>query len=64
MTSELKDRAIPATPAETGSVGTFEVETPRAEVPAAEPLGPDHVRSHSMRCYWDFAECRWRCSRD
>ena len=24
----------------------------------------DHVRSHSMKCYWDFVECRWQCSRD
>lgn len=59
MTSELQERTSPATPVGTGSVGTLPVETPRAEA-----LRPDHVRSHSMRCYWDFVECRWRCSRD
>jgi hypothetical protein len=41
--------------------------------PLAEPVVPqqretvevvDHVRSHSMRCYWDFVECRWQCPRD
>jgi hypothetical protein len=64
MTSELKDRTIPAAPVEAGSVGMLQDETPSVEVPAAEPFAPDHVRSHSMRCYWDFAECRWRCSRD
>jgi hypothetical protein len=24
----------------------------------------DHVRMHGPRCYWDFRECRWECSRD
>jgi hypothetical protein len=62
MTSELKERTTPATPVGAGSVGTLPVET--AEAPAAEGLRPDHVRSHSMRCYWDFVECRWRCNRD
>jgi hypothetical protein len=64
MTSELKERTSPATPVETGPVGTLQAETPRVEEPAAEALAPDHVRSHSMRCYWDFVECRWRCSGD
>jgi len=21
----------------------------------------DHVTSHSIKCYWDFVECRWQC---
>jgi hypothetical protein len=54
MTSELIVRSTPAAP----------VETEPVEAPAAEPLRPDHVRSHSMRCYWDFVDCRWRCARD
>jgi len=63
MTSELKERTSPATPVGTGSVGAMPVET-TTEAPPAEGLRPDHVRSHSMRCYWDFVECRWRCSAD
>jgi hypothetical protein len=23
----------------------------------------DHVRSHDVKCYWDFVECRWECPR-
>ena len=65
MTSELTERTSPATPVGTGSVGALPVETTTAaEAPDAEGLRPDHVGSHSMRCYWDFVECRWRCSRD
>jgi hypothetical protein len=30
--------------------------------PAPAPSVVDHVRSHSMKCYWDFVECRWQCS--
>jgi cyclopropane fatty-acyl-phospholipid synthase-like methyltransferase len=22
----------------------------------------DHVTSHSIKCYWDFVDCRWQCS--
>jgi hypothetical protein len=22
----------------------------------------DHVHAHSVKCYWDFMECRWQCS--
>jgi hypothetical protein len=29
---------------------------------AASPTVLDHVQSHSRRCYWDVAECRWQCS--
>jgi hypothetical protein len=36
-----------------------------------EPVGApapravvDHIAAHSMKCYWDFTECRWQCSRD
>jgi hypothetical protein len=29
--------------------------------PETEPP-PDHVRRHPRTCYWDVAECRWRCS--
>jgi hypothetical protein len=32
---------------------------PRLTTPP-EPV--DHVRAHSVRCYWDHVECRWRCS--
>jgi hypothetical protein len=31
-------------------------------VAAAAPTVLDHVQSHSMKCYWDFVECRWQCS--
>jgi hypothetical protein len=37
----------------TGPVPVAPVEPPRAVA--------DHVRSHSMGCYWDFVECRWQC---
>jgi len=23
----------------------------------------DHVRTHGPRCFWDFRDCRWDCSR-
>ena len=64
MTSELKEKTSPAVPVETAAVRELPVETPTAEAAAAGSLRPDHVRSHSMRCYWDFVECRWRCSGD
>ena len=66
MTSELKVRTTPATSVETGPVGALTVETlmVEVEVPAAGRLRPDHVRSHSTHCYWDFVDCRWRCSRE
>jgi hypothetical protein len=43
---------------------------PAAVEPAVEPAadpGPakpviDHVHAHSVKCYWDFMECRWQCS--
>ena len=36
--------------------------------PAAVPDVPaevrvDHVRTHGPRCFWDFRDCRWDCSR-
>ena len=42
------------------------------EVLTVEPVGQegaalarlDHVTSHSIKCYWDFREARWECSRD
>lgn len=24
----------------------------------------DHITAHSLKCYWDFIECRWQCSRE
>jgi len=36
--------------------------------PVAQKEAPlprlDHVTSHSIKCYWDFRECRWECSDD
>jgi len=64
MTSELKERTSPAAPVGAGPVGTRLVEASTVEAPTVEGPRPDHVRSHSMSCYWDFVECRWRCSRD
>ena len=29
--------------------------------PAPAPV-IDHVHAHSVKCYWDFMECRWQCS--
>jgi len=29
--------------------------------PAPPPVIVDHVRRHGRSCYWDVAECRWRC---
>jgi hypothetical protein len=42
------------------------------EVLTVEPVAPgeaavqrlDHITSHSIKCYWDFRECRWECSED
>ncbi len=36
--------------------------------PITVPVAPtevpvDHVRSHGPRCFWDFLDCRWDCSR-
>jgi hypothetical protein len=28
----------------------------------ADQVAVDHVRRHGRACYWDVAECRWRCS--
>ena len=33
-------------------------------VEAPDLVVVDHVRSHTVKCYWDFMECRWECSRD
>ena len=35
---------------------------PAVPVPTVERL--DHVRSHSVKCYWDYRDCRWQCSAD
>jgi len=35
---------------------------PPGTAPAVEEL--DHVRFHSVKCYWDYRDCRWQCSAD
>lgn len=30
--------------------------------PKSEPVVIDHVQTHTMRCYWDVAQCRWHCT--
>ena len=22
----------------------------------------DHISAHSVKCYWDYRDCRWQCS--
>jgi hypothetical protein len=35
------------------------------EPPVTAPVTElDHVRSHSVKCYWDYRDCRWQCSDD
>ncbi|NUR06746.1 MAG: hypothetical protein HOQ22_01265 [Nocardioidaceae bacterium] len=36
--------------------------TDQRSLEVAEPvLWHDHVTSHSIKCYWDYLECRWEC---
>jgi hypothetical protein len=49
----------------------LDVSQQAREVPV-EPVSPvldtpvieafDHVRSHSVKCWWDYRDCRWQCS--
>jgi hypothetical protein len=53
-------------PAETGTppvTATLPIQTAKVDPVPKEPV-IDHVRAHSVKCYWDFMECRWQCSDD
>jgi hypothetical protein len=32
-----------------------------AEQTGVPAVAVDHVRKHGRSCYWDVADCRWRC---
>ena len=42
---------------------TLPAQAPPVDSVPAEPV-IDHVHAHSVKCYWDFMECRWQCSDD
>ena len=45
-----------------GKSDTVVDTVPHEQQPVVELAVLDHVTSHSIKCYWDFVECRWRCS--
>ncbi len=33
-------------------------------VPDRVPTVVDHIHTHGQRCYWDFRDAAWVCTRD
>jgi hypothetical protein len=53
-------------PTENGTplvTATLPTQSPAVEPEPTKPV-IDHIHAHSVKCYWDFMECRWQCSDD
>jgi len=53
---------IPA--GETTAVTTPTVPMQVGTVPDQVPTVVDHIHTHGKRCFWDFRDAGWVCTRD
>jgi hypothetical protein len=54
----------PAAPNLTVPVQAGTVPVRAGTVPDRVPTVVDHIHTHGKRCYWDFRDADWVCTRD